>query len=74
MTPDPAPAYCAHCGQPADARDHGPCQQAGALDPPRFCTLCGRRMIVKVTPDRWSAQCSRHGLTDTPSQTADLSR
>jgi DNA-directed RNA polymerase subunit RPC12/RpoP len=61
-----SPAYCAHCGQPVDAqgqnaKDHEGCRRAGALDPPRFCTECGRRMIVKVTPDRWTAQCSRHG-------------
>jgi len=55
------PAYCAHCGQRADARDHQACLEAGLLDPPRYCASCGRRMIVKVTPDRWTARCSRHG-------------
>jgi hypothetical protein len=44
-----------------DAGGHEGCQQAGRLDPPRYCTECGRRMIVKVTPDRWTAECSRHG-------------
>jgi DNA-directed RNA polymerase subunit RPC12/RpoP len=62
------PAYCAHCGQPADARDHEACQQAGLLDPPRYCAHCGRRMVVKVTPDRWTASCSRHGHTDDASR------
>ena len=33
------------------------------LEPPRFCAECGRRMIVQVRPDGWSAKCSRHGLT-----------
>ncbi|MGH3674387.1 MAG: hypothetical protein ACRDU5_01345 [Mycobacterium sp.] len=34
------------------------------LEPPRFCAECGRRMIVQVRPDGWSAKCSRHGLLD----------
>ena len=25
------------------------------LEPPRFCAECGRRMIVQVRPDGWSA-------------------
>jgi hypothetical protein len=31
------------------------------LEPPRFCAECGRRMVVQVTPLRWTATCSRHG-------------
>jgi hypothetical protein len=34
------------------------------LEPPRFCAECGRRMIVQVRPDGWSAKCSRHGEMD----------
>jgi hypothetical protein len=34
------------------------------LEPPRFCGECGRRMIVQVRPDGWSAKCSRHGELD----------
>ena len=34
------------------------------LEPPRFCAECGRRMIVQVRPDGWSAKCSRHGVQD----------
>jgi len=34
------------------------------LEPPRFCADCGRRMIVQVRPDGWSATCSRHGELD----------
>lgn len=34
------------------------------LEPPRFCGACGRRMIVQVRPDGWSAKCSRHGQVD----------
>ena len=34
------------------------------LEPPRFCGQCGRRMVVQVRPDGWSARCSRHGSVD----------
>ncbi|HEY7054025.1 MAG TPA: hypothetical protein VH496_18110 [Mycobacterium sp.] len=34
------------------------------LEPPRYCADCGRRMIVQVRPDGWSAKCSRHGTLD----------
>ena len=34
------------------------------LEPPRFCAECGRRMVVQVRPDGWSAKCSRHGELD----------
>ncbi len=34
------------------------------LEPPRFCAACGRRMVVQVRPDGWSATCSRHGQVD----------
>jgi hypothetical protein len=34
------------------------------LEPPRFCSECGRRMVVQVRPDGWSAKCSRHGELD----------
>jgi hypothetical protein len=34
------------------------------LEPPRFCAECGRRMVVQVRPDGWSAKCSRHGGLD----------
>lgn len=37
--------------------------QAG-LEAPRYCQICGRRMVVQVRPNGWSAQCSRHGLID----------
>lgn len=37
------------------------------LEPPRFCTQCGRRMIVQIAPDGWWARCSRHGTLDSAS-------
>ncbi|MGV9826265.1 biotin synthase auxiliary protein BsaP [Gordonia sp. NPDC003429] len=40
------------------------------LEPPRFCGQCGRRMVVQIRPDGWSARCSRHGSVDS----AEMSR
>lgn len=34
------------------------------LEAPRYCRLCGRRMVVQVRPDGWSARCARHGELD----------
>jgi ribosomal protein S18 acetylase RimI-like enzyme len=31
------------------------------LEPPRYCGVCGRRMVVQVTPHGWTAHCSVHG-------------
>ena len=30
-----------------------------ALEPPRYCAQCRRRMVVQVTPLGWTARCSR---------------
>ena len=35
---------------------------AAGLDVPRYCQLCGRRMVVKISPMAWEAACSRHGV------------
>ncbi|WP_165242774.1 hypothetical protein [Corynebacterium lizhenjunii] len=58
------PVFHPNTGQPysADAPLH-PAAAAG-LDVPRYCQLCGRRMVVQVRPDGWSARCSRHGELD----------
>lgn len=40
-----------------------PSARAG-LEAPRYCQLCGRRMVVQVRPDGWDARCSRHGVID----------
>ncbi len=53
--------YCGHCGEPYDARDHSVCERLLALEPPRFCSRCRRRMKVQVTPTGWSADCVEHG-------------
>lgn len=40
-----------------------PAARAG-LEVARYCQLCGRRLVVQVRPDGWSAACSRHGALD----------
>ena len=61
--PVDARGYCDHCGrQRADSGGHDACRAARELEPPRYCARCGRRTVVKVTPDRWSSHCTRHGL------------
>lgn len=59
---DVAEQYCVHCGQTVSERDHTACHNPRtALEPPRFCARCARRMIVQITPRGWTARCSRHG-------------
>jgi len=41
--------------------EHGACVRRAALEPPRYCSDCGRRMVVQVSPMGWRARCSRHG-------------
>ncbi|MFI6521705.1 hypothetical protein ACIBF1_39565 [Spirillospora sp. NPDC050679] len=59
--------YCDRCGEPATAGEpgggdgHEACRAARAMEPPRYCARCRRRMIVQVTPLGWTARCSRHG-------------
>jgi hypothetical protein len=54
--------YCGHCGQPdSGVQDHATCRTRLAMEPPRFCTACRRRMKVQVTPRGWSATCVEHG-------------
>ncbi|HEX8303310.1 MAG TPA: hypothetical protein VF612_00395 [Jatrophihabitans sp.] len=40
---------------------HPACMIRAALEPPRFCPQCARRMVVQVEPMGWRAVCSRHG-------------
>ncbi|MEJ5927415.1 hypothetical protein WG915_02155 [Corynebacterium sp. H128] len=40
-----------------------PSARAG-LEAPRYCQICGRRIVVQVRPDGWDASCSRHGAVD----------
>ncbi len=59
----PSPAYCDHCGEPLVAGDHARCRTRRELEPPRYCPLCRRRMVVQVVPDGWTARCSEHGVS-----------
>ncbi|WP_442865385.1 biotin synthase auxiliary protein BsaP [Arthrobacter sp. B2a2-09] len=66
-------SFCGHCGEPAaqggqvaegerpTSDAHQGCQQRLAMEPPRYCPQCRRRMKVQVTPLGWTAECSRHG-------------
>ncbi|WP_091296601.1 hypothetical protein [Amycolatopsis xylanica] len=52
--------FCVHCGQ--SGPPHPGCSTPrNALEPPRFCAQCARRMVVQITPVGWTARCSRHG-------------
>lgn len=63
MSAATAPTYCGHCGGPLAQGDHGSCARSLALEPPRFCVACARRMKVQVTPTSWVASCIEHGET-----------
>jgi hypothetical protein len=54
--------YCDRCGTAADFGPHDGCAQARALEPPRYCTQCRRRLVVQVTPTGWRARCVEHGV------------
>ncbi|MFC6159150.1 biotin synthase auxiliary protein BsaP [Kribbella jiaozuonensis] len=53
--------YCGRCGLELTAGGHDDCGWALALEPPRYCAECRRRMVVQVHPMGWSARCSVHG-------------
>ncbi|MGZ6840001.1 MAG: biotin synthase auxiliary protein BsaP [Frankiaceae bacterium] len=69
----PAASYCDSCGRPLDADDsgrpgsltHARCAEQRTLEPPRYCSSCGRRLVVQVMPVGWTARCSRHGEIST---------
>ena len=56
--------FCDRCGSPTDDNDHSACASARALEPPRHCPQCRRRLIVQVTPSGWTARCTLHGNLD----------
>ena len=58
---DPATPWCARCGEDRASGDHVACDSALALEPPRYCVRCRRRMVVQVVPTGWTARCSEHG-------------
>ena len=47
-------------------RVHQACLTRLALEPPRYCTRCRRRMVVQVHPTGWTARCVEHGLRTSP--------
>lgn len=61
-----APIFHPNTGQELSAEPHIRLHAAAAegLDVPRYCQVCGRRMVVQVRPDGWMAHCSRHGDLD----------
>jgi ribosomal protein S18 acetylase RimI-like enzyme len=59
----PLAPWCGFCGQELTPEGHAACRRAAELDPPRYCPLCRRRMVVQVVPTGWSARCSEHGTT-----------
>ncbi|WP_026239647.1 biotin synthase auxiliary protein BsaP [Parafrankia discariae] len=56
-------SFCDRCGQLASIGSHEACAQARALEPPRYCSSCRRRLVVQVTPLGWSARCAEHGTS-----------
>jgi len=58
--------HCARCGKDIAVGAHDECRQRLELEPPRFCSKCGRRMVVQVTPTSWTARCSAHGEAVSP--------
>lgn len=59
----PEVLWCDRCGESATEGAHAACAAARALEPPRFCPQCRRRMKVQVLPAGWSAVCVTHGET-----------
>jgi hypothetical protein len=57
---DPVAVAVAHC--PSCGRLSAACPGCGRdLDPPRFCTRCGTRLAVRVTPAGFVGRCKHHG-------------
>lgn len=57
------PIFHPNTGEPFHKAHLHPAAAAG-LDVPRYCQVCGRRMVAQVRPDGWSTKCSRHGELD----------
>lgn len=55
--------WCDRCGGALREGSHEACAAARALEPPRYCPRCRRRMKVQVLPAGWRAACVAHGET-----------
>lgn len=55
------PDFCVWCGRPSTDCD-GSCRKE--LDPPRYCPVCGKKLIAQVTPTGYWARCKAHGSFD----------
>ena len=55
------PEFCDRCGGALAQDAHTACRSARAMEPPRFCPSCRRRMKVQVLPAGWRAVCVEHG-------------
>jgi RecJ-like exonuclease len=53
--------FCDRCGGALAGNTHAACRAARAMEPPRFCSSCRRRMKVQVLPAGWRAVCVEHG-------------
>ncbi|ADP78877.1 hypothetical protein [Pseudofrankia inefficax] len=65
-TPLVSAPYCDRCGEPAGTGTHERCDAARALEPPRYCPTCRRRLVVQVVPTGWTARCAEHGVSTSP--------
>lgn len=61
QAPTEPAAWCERCGETLAGADHQACVRARALEPPRYCGRCRRRMKVQVLPTGWRATCAEHG-------------
>ena len=56
-------SFCSGCGGPVDGGDHRECERRQrATAPPRYCALCGRKLVVQVLPIGWEARCVKCGM------------
>jgi hypothetical protein len=56
--------WCGQCGKALAHGHHEVCARRAALEPPRWCAHCRRRLKVQVTPGAWTATCVVHGSVE----------
>jgi rSAM/selenodomain-associated transferase 1 len=66
LAPPAVKIFCSGCGRPEDTdrevqggafEHHQGCKRRVALDPPRFCAICGFRLDVQVYPAHVETSC-----------------